>query len=66
MFVDTSLNQDGYSNNDKSELMTKLALKHGTVLKGDKNEWIPKAKLKCDVTRSIVCLRKLIFEILLS
>ena len=35
---DTCLNQDGYSNNDKSEEVTKLALKHGTVLQGDENE----------------------------
>ena len=35
---DTCLNQDGYSNNDRSEVVTKLALKHGRVLQGDKNE----------------------------
>ena len=35
---DTCLNQDCYSNNDKSKVMTKLALKHGIVLQGDENE----------------------------
>ena len=35
---DTCLNQDCYSNNDKSEVVTKLPLKHGTVLQGDENE----------------------------
>ena len=35
---DTCLNQDRYSNNDKCEVVTKLALKHGTVLQGDENE----------------------------
>ena len=35
---DTCLNQDCYSNNDKSEVVTKLALKHDTVLQGDENE----------------------------
>ena len=29
---DTCLNQDWYSNNDKEEVVTKLVLKHGTVL----------------------------------
>ena len=33
----TCLNQDWYSNNDKCEVVTKLALKHGTVLQGDEN-----------------------------
>ena len=31
---DTCLNQDCYNNNDKSEVVTKLALKHDTVLQG--------------------------------
>ena len=65
--------------------MTKLVLKHDTVLQGNENRIfehlivfvyekekqqfkslrrIPKAKVKC--TRSVVCLKKLIFEILLS
>ena len=35
---DTCLNQDRYSNNDKCEVMTKLAQKKGTVLQGDENE----------------------------
>ena len=35
---DTCLNQDRYRNNDKYEVVTKLALKHGTVLQGDENE----------------------------
>ena len=35
---DTCLNQDQYSKNDKCEVVTKLALKHGTVLQGDENE----------------------------
>ena len=35
---DTCLNQDCYSNNDKSKVMTKLALKHDIVLHGDENE----------------------------
>ena len=35
---DTCLNQDRYSNNDKCEVVAKLALKHGTVLQGDENE----------------------------
>ena len=35
---DTCLNQDCYSNNDKSKVITKLALKHDTVLQGDENE----------------------------
>ena len=35
---DTCLNQDRYSKNDKCEVVTKLALKHGTVFKGDENE----------------------------
>ena len=35
---DTCLNQDCYSNNDKSEVVTKLELNHDTVLKGDENE----------------------------
>ena len=34
---DTCLNQDQYSKNDKCEVVTKLALKHGTVLQGDEN-----------------------------
>ena len=32
---DTCLNQDCYSNNDKSDVMTKLVLKHDTVLQED-------------------------------
>ena len=35
---DSCLNQDRYSNNDKCEVMTKLALKHDTVSQGDENE----------------------------
>ena len=35
---DACLNQDRYHNNDKCEVVTKLALKHGTVLQGDENE----------------------------
>ena len=35
---DTCLNQDQYSKNDKCDVVTKLALKHGTVLQGDENE----------------------------
>ena len=35
---DTCLNQDRYSNNDKCEVVTKLALKHGIVLQGDESE----------------------------
>ena len=38
MLEDTCLNQDQYSNNDKCEVVTKLALKHGTFLQGDENE----------------------------
>ena len=38
MLEDTYLNQDQYSNNDEYEVVTRLALKHGTVLQGDKNE----------------------------
>ena len=32
---DTCLNQDYYSNNDKSDVMTKLVLKHDAVLQED-------------------------------
>ena len=32
---DTRLNQDRYSNNNECEVVTRLALKHGTVLQGD-------------------------------
>ena len=32
---DTCLNQDCYSNNDKSDVMTKLVLKHDAVLQED-------------------------------
>ena len=32
------LNQDCYSNNGKSKVMTKLALKHDIVLQGDENQ----------------------------
>ena len=32
------INQDRYSNNDKCEVVTKLSLKHVTVLQGDENE----------------------------
>ena len=35
---DPSLNQDCYGNNEKKEVVTKLALKHGIVLQGDENE----------------------------
>ena len=35
---DTCLNQDRYSNNDECEVVTRLALKHGTVLQGNENE----------------------------
>ena len=35
---DTCLNQDRYSKNDKCEVVTKLALEHGTVSHGDENE----------------------------
>ena len=38
MLEDTCLNQDRYRNNDKCEVVTKLALKHSTVLQGDGNE----------------------------
>ena len=38
MLEDTYLNQDQYSNNDEYEVVTRLALKHGTVLQGDENE----------------------------
>ena len=34
----TCLNQDRYSNNDKCEVVTRLALKHGTVLQEDENK----------------------------
>ena len=34
----TCLNQDCHSNNDKSEVVTKMALKHDTVLQGDENK----------------------------
>ena len=34
----TCLNQDRYSNNDECEVVTRLALQHGTVLQGDNNE----------------------------
>ena len=37
MLEDTCLNQDCYSNNGKSDVVTKLALKHDTVLQGDEN-----------------------------
>ena len=35
---DTCLNQYSYSHNDKCEVVTRLALKHGTVVQGDENE----------------------------
>ena len=35
---DTCLNQDRYSNNDKCEVVTRLAFKDDTVLQGDENE----------------------------
>ena len=38
MLEDTCLNQDRYSKNDKCEVVTKLALEHGTVSHGDENE----------------------------
>ena len=74
---DTCLNQDCYSNNDKSEVVTKLALKH---LQGDENEifeqlivfvykkekqqlkslrGIPKAKVKCAVSKVNCVLKKI-------
>ena len=34
----TRLNQDRYSNNNKCEVVPRLALKHGKVLQEDKNE----------------------------
>ena len=37
---DTCLNQDCHSNNDKSKVITKLALKHDTVLQGDEKEYL--------------------------
>ena len=38
LLEDTCLNQVWHSNNDKGDVVTKLALKHGAVLQGDKNE----------------------------
>ena len=38
MLEDTCLNQDQYNKNDKCEVVTKLAVKHGTVLQGDENK----------------------------
>ena len=35
---DTSLNRDRYSNNDECEVVSRQALKHGTVLQEDGNE----------------------------
>ena len=37
---DTCLNQDRYSNNDDCEVVTRLALKHSTVLQGDEIQLI--------------------------
>ena len=37
---DTYLNPDRYSNNDEFELVTRLALKHGTVLQGEENDYL--------------------------
>ena len=34
---DTCLDQDRYSNNDKCEVVPRLALKHDTVLQEDEN-----------------------------
>ena len=36
----TCLNQDCHSNNDKSEVVTKMALKHDTVLQGDEIRYL--------------------------
>ena len=38
LLEDTFLNQYWYSNNDECEVVTRLALKHGTVLQGVENE----------------------------
>ena len=38
LLENTCLNQDCYSNKGKSKVMTKLALKHDTVLQGDEKE----------------------------
>ena len=35
---DTRLNQDRYSNNDEYEVVTRMALKYGTVLQGNEIE----------------------------
>ena len=40
MLEDTCLNQDRYSNNNESEVVTRLALKYGTVFQEDENEII--------------------------
>ena len=40
LLEDTCLNQDRYSNNDEYEVVTRLALKRGTVLQGEENEII--------------------------
>ena len=77
---DTCLNQDCYSKNDKSEVVTKLALKHDIVFQGDENEifeqlivfvykkekqqlkslrGIPKAKVKCAVSKVNCVLKKI-------
>ena len=76
----TGLNQDRYSNNDECEVVTRLALKHGTVLQGDEKEifeqliifvynkekeqlkslrGIPKAKVKCAVSKVNCVLKKI-------
>ena len=38
MLEDTCLNQHWYSNNNKGQVVTILALKHGVVLEGDENQ----------------------------
>ena len=38
MLEDTCLNQDWHSDNDECEVVTRLTLRHGTVLQGDQNE----------------------------
>ena len=37
---DTCLNQNRYGNNDECEVVTRLPLKHGTVLQGDENKYL--------------------------
>ena len=74
MLNDTCLNQDRYSNNDAREVVTRLALKLGIdeneILKNSlylyiKKEQlkplrgIPKAKVKCAVSRVNCVLKKI-------